>query len=69
MPSAIDQFAATIENEIRRLQLDTMVGFGAIHCAVIVQDGVIQLIEIEPKFKRKPRQQRKGEPITAAANR
>jgi len=56
MPSAIDQFAATIENEIRRLQLDTMVGFGAIHCAVIVQDGVIQLIEIEPKFKRKPRQ-------------
>ena len=68
MPSAIDQFAATIENVIRRLQLDTMVGFGAIHCAVIVQDGVIQLIEIEPKFKRKPKQ-RKGEPITAAANR
>ena len=56
MPSAIDQFALTIENEIRRLQLDTMVGFGAIHCAVIVQDGVIQLIEIEPKFKRKPKQ-------------
>lgn len=59
MPSAIDQFALTIENEIRRLQLDTMVGFGAIHCAVIVQDGVIQLIEIEPKFKRKPKQARK----------
>ena len=61
MPSAIDQFALTIENEIRRLQLDTMVGFGAIHCAVIVQDGVIQLIEIEPKFKRKPKQQKKAQ--------
>ena len=56
MPSAIDQFAAVLETEVRRLQLDTMVGFGAIHCAVIVQDGVIQLIEIEPKFKCKPKQ-------------
>ena len=57
MPSdAINQFAQTLETEIRRLQLDTLIGFGAIHCAVIVQDGVIQLIEIEPKFKRKPKQ-------------
>ena len=61
MPSAIDQFATVLETEVRRLQIDTLVFFGSINCTVHVQDGVIQLIEIEPKFKRKPKQQKKAQ--------